>query len=83
RSGLRTDRQNGIPVTTPARTLIDCIPHLPAKHLRRATSDVQIDGQRVMPISYAQVVHDRRRTTARLERILEGFKDPTSRPAVT
>jgi very-short-patch-repair endonuclease len=177
RSGLRTDRQNGIPVTTPARTLIDCIPHLTAKHLRRATSDVQIDGltsvdaireelertkgrrieplarlvaedvheitrsaledilldlsrkrrwpkprvnhtvlgyevdfaypqwrlvieadsftfhgtkiafeddhqkwldlesggQRVIPISYAQVVHDRRRTTARLERIFEGY----------
>lgn len=70
RSHLTRDHSHNIPVTTPARTLIDAIPLLTNKHLRRATSDVQTNGLTSVEVIREELENTRGRHIEPLARLV-------------
>lgn len=70
RRALTRDHSHGIPVTRPERALIDCIPLLDEQQLRRATSDVQVDGLCGVDAIREELERTRGRHIAPLQRLV-------------
>lgn len=71
-------RQLGIPVTTPARTLLDCAPALSDARLKRLASDA-LHSDYLSPGDLAELLArcDQRAGARRLERYALGLERPT------
>ena len=76
-SATRPRRPQGIPVTTPARTLVDLASVLPYKPLRRAVREAHGAEARRRPRSSSAAMQPNRRGTANLDAILATGPAPT------